>query len=278
MDYKLVAIDLDGTLLTDDKEISKDNLDTLRSLIDKGIEVIIATGRRYWSAKKLIENLNMNIIIISNNGNIVRRVKDDKILIEKYLDLKDFNMLLREGKKLNLHPILHTNSYEKGWDFVVEYDINDKRYKNYISSEEKRYKRIRNFIDYEDDKILVACYLDEYKKLDSFIKEIENKYPNKFSYHIMRNLNKSGPILEVMNPLGSKWNSIMEYANEKDIMDKEIITIGDDNNDVEMLKESGLGIAMKNGCNEAKQSSDIISSRDNNNSGVAFELKRIFDI
>jgi len=194
------------------------------------------------------------------------------------LDLKDFSILLREGKKINLHPILHTNSYEKGWDFVVEYDINDKRYKNYISAEEKRYKRVKDFIDYEDDKILVACYLDEYKKLDSFIKEIQNKYPNKFSYHIMRNLSKSGPLLEVMNPLGSKWNSIMEYSNEKDIIDKEIIAIGDDNNDVEMLKKSGLGIAMKNGCKEAKQSSDIISSRDNNNSGVAFELKRIFGI
>lgn len=278
MDYKLIAVDLDGTLLTDDKKVSIDNIYMLRKLIDNGIDVVIATGRRYWSAKTLINNLSRDITIISNNGNIVRNIKDDKILIEKYLDRKNFINLVTEGKTLNLHPIVHTNSYEKGWDFLVEYDIDDVRYKNYIKPNEKRYKKINDFTTNIEDKILVACYLDEYEKLESFIKKIESKYPNEFSYHIMSNLNKSGPLLEVMNPLGSKWKSLMEYASKKGISAKEIIAIGDDNNDIEMIKKSGLGVAMKNATDQVKLLSDIISNKDNNNSGVAFELKKIFNV
>lgn len=278
MDYKLIAIDLDGTLLTDDKRISKDNIDTLRKLIEKNIEVVIATGRRYWSAKKLIDNLGLNITIVSNNGNIVRKVMDDEVLIEKYLDINDFITLVKEGRKFNLHPIVHTNAYEEGWDFVLENNIDDSRYKNYIRPNEKRYKLIDNFLNYTDENILVTCYLGEYDILDNFIKKIEDKYPHKFSYHIMSNLNKSGPLLEIMNPLGSKWKSLKEYASNKGILDREIIAIGDDNNDVEMIQNAGLGIAMKNGSDKAKIASDIISIKDNNNSGVAHELKRIFGI
>ena len=66
--YKLIAIDLDGTLLDDKKEISKENVDLIKELIEKGYEVVIATGRRYWSAKELTKNIDKPLTILANKG------------------------------------------------------------------------------------------------------------------------------------------------------------------------------------------------------------------
>lgn len=278
MKYKLVAIDLDGTLLTDNKEITEENIKVLKQLLDNNVEVVIATGRRYWSAKKFIEKLGVNIIIMSNNGNIVRSIKDDEVLIKKYLEYEDFIKLIKEAKAKDLHPIIHADHYKEGYDLIIEFDINDYRYKNYIRDNEKRYKIINNLYNYTNSKVLVICFLDDYDKLKDFNNYIKNKYPQKYNAHIMSNLTKSGPILEIMNPLGSKWKTLKDYCNDKNINSNEIIAIGDDNNDIEMIKNAGLGIAMKNSTDKVKKVSNLISNRSNNESGVAYELRHIFKL
>lgn len=277
MNYKLVAIDLDGTLLDDNKILTVENRDILKKLIDKGVEIVIATGRRYWAAKNFMKDLNENIVIISNNGNVIRNIKDDKIILEKYINRKDFIYILEQGKKNNLYPIVHINGYEKGYDFLIEKNQDYKGYNNYLDNKEDRCKKINNFLEYKENNIMVLCYFGDYEKLNRFI-NIISQDDKRFSYHIMTNLKKVGPMLEIMNPLGSKWKSILEYSKGKGISREEIITLGDDNNDMEMIKYSGCGIAMKNANKQVKEVSDIISSEDNNNSGVAIELKKVFNI
>lgn len=94
----------------------------------------------------------------------------------------------------------------------------------------------------------------------------------------MENIHLAEALLEIMNPLGDKWLSLLEYAKDKGIDKSEIIAIGDDNNDIEMIKNSGCGIAMKNGSQYVKKVADIISEKDNNQSGVAHELKKLLKI
>ena len=95
--YKLIALDLDGTLLTDNKEITKENLDTIYQLIDKGYEVVIATGRNYYSARTITNNIRKHLIYICNNGNIVRDTIDDRVLASSYLNPVDSKIILQEG-------------------------------------------------------------------------------------------------------------------------------------------------------------------------------------
>ena len=83
--YKLIALDLDGTLLTDSKEISRENLELLHCLIKQGYEIVIATGRSYYSARVLTNNIKEHLIYICNNGNIVRDALDNRILSAKFL-------------------------------------------------------------------------------------------------------------------------------------------------------------------------------------------------
>ena len=138
--YKLIAIDLDGTLLNDDKEISLENIKTIQELIEKGYEVVIATGRRYWSAKDLTKVINRDITILANNGNVVRNSSNDEVLNAKYIELKDFRTIVKEGKERNLYPIIHVDGYEEGYDIIVELESENENYFNFL--------KIKSYLSY----------------------------------------------------------------------------------------------------------------------------------
>lgn len=272
--YKLIAIDLDGTLLDDMKTIPQENLDLINELIRRKYEIVIATGRRYWSAKELTKEIDSHMTILANNGNIVRNSENDKVIFSKYLNMEDFRIVVEEGRKRNLNPIVHIDGYEEGIDMIIE---SGKDYHNYLEKD-NRFKKVNDCLEIEDTKILAIVYGDSKAAIYPFYEDIKNKYSSSYNIHIMENVKFAETMLEIMNPLGSKWISLLEYAKGLNIKPEEIISIGDDNNDIEMIKNSGLGIAMKNGSSLVKSSAKIITSRDNNESGVAFELKRVLNI
>jgi Cof subfamily protein (haloacid dehalogenase superfamily) len=271
-------MDLDGTLLTDDKRISSENLDTIHNLIATGYEVVIATGRNYFSARELTKNIDDNLVYISNNGNVIRDSKDDKVILNNFLDFNDYKKVLIEGNLRRLKPIVYIDYFEKGYDLIFEKNSGYGEYFNSITKNMSRYIEVDNILDYEIDRILAVVYPGKIETLNEFYLYIKREYPNLYSSHIMENVVMSEGLLEVMPPFGTKWHSLKEYALMNNIDSKEIITIGDDNNDIDMIKNAGLGIAMSNGSKILKSHADIITKRDNNNSGLSYELNRILNI
>ena len=279
MKYKLVAIDLDGTLLNEEKKISNENKAILKELRSRGVEVIIATGRRYYSAKELVAELDMeNSTILANNGSIVRDFKTDSIIKSKYFEKDDFYSLIQEGKDRNLHAITHVDHYLEGYDILVEFDKTDRRYKNYLNDIANRYRTIDNLLKYPDPKAIAIVYTGELERLKEFQDNLNSKYRGKYNAYLMHNLTHVGSMLEIINASGSKWVSILEHAMSKGIKSEEIVTIGDDNNDIEMIKNAGLGVAMKNATSEVKNASDIVSEKTNDESGAGIVLKKIFNL
>jgi hydroxymethylpyrimidine pyrophosphatase-like HAD family hydrolase len=194
------------------------------------------------------------------------------------LNLEDFKILIEEGKKRGLSPIVHVDNYDEGYDMIIEMDKEHKGYNNYLSKDEKRYRKVENYLEINNEKILAVIFSGSKKDMNSFHIDINKRYPNRYNSHVMENIQVAEALLEIMNPLGCKWFSLQEYAKKKDILESEIIAIGDDNNDVEMIKNVGCGIAMKNASEQVKKFAHIITEKDNNESGVAFELKRLLKL
>lgn len=274
--YRLIAIDLDGTLLNDNKKITDENLKLINTLEEQGYEIVIATGRRYWSAKQLIRGINNHITILANNGNIVRHSSDDKEIITKYLNLDDFRTIMKEGKKRNLHPIIHVDEFHRGTDIIIELDRDSESYYNYLSND-TRFKQVKDYLDIKDN-VLAVVYAGRKKQINDFHLDILKEYPNLYNSHVMENIAVAEALLEIMHPQGTKWLSLLEYATSIDIKKDEIIAIGDDNNDIEMIENAGLGIAMKNATKTAKSVADHVTEKNNNESGVAFELEKILNV
>src|SRR5699024_5862965 len=180
----MIAIDLDGTLLTDEKNIYKKNLNTLDELIKKGYEIVIATGRNYYSARQLTAKMNNHITYLANNGNIARHSENNRDIFCKLLDEDSYKVILEEGEARGLDPIIHVDYFHEGYDVI----LNTKSaymeyYKNHVKGKKHRYKAIENYFDPCIDKILAIVYPGDQKVLKEFNSYIKNKFPNKFNTH-----------------------------------------------------------------------------------------------
>lgn len=275
MKYKMVVLDLDGTLLNDEKQISDKNIYILEELHNRGIDIVIATGRNYYMAKNLTEKLkSVEPVIMANNGAVVRHYNDD-FIESNYLDFSIFKNIYNLGLKYDLNPIIHVDEYHKGYDLVYECENYEDVYLGYIK---KDYKRARhtNFNGNRINNILSVCYFNEYERLIAFKNDIK-KIPGEFNLLLNQNISRWA-LLEVLNINGCKWSALKKYIDSLGICEKDVIAIGDDNNDIELIKNAGLGIAMKNATDTIKNAADYTSSYNNNQSAIYYELSKIFEI
>lgn len=275
---KLIAIDLDGTLLDNSKRIPQDNIDIVNTLVSKGYEVVIATGRRYYSAKMMTKGLDGHFVILANNGNIVRRTDDDQLIISKFLDKDSFQDMLMEAEISNLRGIIHVDMYQQGIDMVLERDDDNNSHMKYITESDNRYLLLPRKEILTLDRVLAVVYPGNAKILKDFRRSIDEKYPERYSSHVLENINIAEAMYEAMNPAGSKWKTLLEYAELRGVHRDEILAIGDDNNDVEMILNAGVGIAMKNGSFLARESADYVTEKSNDESGLAHTLKSILKV
>jgi hypothetical protein len=274
MKFRLLALDLDGTLLNNKKAIDNKTIEYLSLLAKNGVKIVIATGRSFYDAERLTSLLPFNFVIIANNGAVTRTPKTKNNISGKFIKNEDYRIIINESIKYNLHPIVFVDKFYDGYDIIIEHDYDFEAYNGYMTKLDKRYKKI-DFLSYFDEDILAMCYTGKLSEMNTFKNHILNKYPNKFNSLTALKLNVEA-LLEFLNIESCKWKSLVEYSSSIGIKKEEILTFGDDNNDLEMLKESGLGIAMINGTEEAKKNADRISALTNDQNGVLCELKKIY--
>jgi len=274
----MILLDMDGTLLDDDKQIPVSNQKVLSVLHEKGVHIIIATGRRYWYAKPVLAQLGFPVMVLANNGNILWNSLTDEKLSSKTLSPHHFFQIIQEGRHRGLTPILHVEHYQEGIDLLIEQQKDDPVYHGYLKNVSERCKQIADFLEYENPKVMVMCYMGDLETLQRFEQAIQMKFPNQVHSHIVLSLKHLGPLLEITPPDGTKWHTAVEYAGTVGVKPCEIIAIGDDNNDIEMLQNAGLGIAMKNATDEAKKAASLITEYSNNQAGVAVVLKEVFHL
>lgn len=267
--YKLVCIDLDGTLLTDKKTITKENIETIRKASSLGINICIATGRIYKFVDHIKETLGNKIKVIASNGGII--LKDDESLSFKALSYeeilrlknltKDYNVdiyLNTENEIISEKSIPNTYSYK-----VINNELEDKYKVNIVENyhfenlkDDKKYKIVKAICINKED-------LNEVKKVRQLLEET-NEFEISSAEHHYCEINSKGV---------SKGKAVEELAKNLKIDIKEVMCIGDGGNDIEMLKRAGISIAMKNGMEDVKSLANYITE-DNNNSGVAKAIEK----
>lgn len=257
--YKLVAIDLDGTLLKSDKELSIENIDSIKLATKMGVNVVVCTGRPFDGYKKYLKMLeldNSNSYSVAFNSALI--FKNDKTIISKTC-LKGHN--LKEIYKLSLK--INANIHAFDMEGVItpkmskytlrEVTINDLPY------------RIKDFNKIPDNlDIIKVMLIDEPEVLDNYIKDIPKDFFEKY------NVVRSAPFfLEFLNKDADKHNGVKFLAKYLNVNEDEIMTIGDAGNDYKMIKNCKMGVAMKNSMPFVKEVAKYITHSSNNESGVA---------
>lgn len=262
--YKLIALDMDGTLLNEDKTISLENFTAIQNAKAKGVKVVLATGRPVMGIQRYLNYLNLmeeGDYAISFNGALVQSTKSGEILGEilmKHSDLKYLGDLSKE-LGLNIHALTQTSCITPKLNKYSELEAT----MNHIPLE------IIDFEDISKDTIIVKImFIDEPEVLEAAISKIPKEVYEKFSV-----LRSAPYFLEFLNKRVNKGSGIELLAEKLGIMPKEIICVGDAGNDIHMIKYAGLGVAMDNAVPEVKEIADFIT-KSNCNNGVAHVINK----
>lgn len=279
--YKLIAIDLDGTLLNSYGEISSKNKEAISYALSKNVEVILASGRDTKTMEKISNELGIEKFLIAGNGATVYDMKQEKNIYENFLEidkaLKIINIcksnsiffsvyttegIITESINYNIKVFNNENSYKpnkKRTNIEIVGDI-------YQHVEEKR-PNILKIIVCDENKIIFNNIIEKLKS----VRDVEVLNVEHMSRKIIRIGTEEHKIeyyyTEVTNKDANKWPAIKFLTQRLNIEDEEIICIGDNMNDLEMVKNAGLGIVMKNSALEKLNIADFITE-DNNSDGV----------
>ncbi|MDD3223549.1 MAG: Cof-type HAD-IIB family hydrolase [Clostridium sp.] len=270
MKYKLLCIDIDGTLLTSKKTISDITKRSIKKASDLGVRIVVSTGRIYSNAAFYSELLGVEPVVIASNGAIIKEKKSENEIYRSALTKDDIEKVLKICKRHRVKVNFNTQSRVLCQSRLV-YFLTKYFYLKFIFKNDngkmdvqllKGKDSTRKLIENCGDKIIKCEVLDSSSKrirdAKDELKSIEN-LETVSSY--MRNI-------EITSKCVSKGRAVEELAKYYNIKREEIISIGDSENDLSMIQYAGLGVAMGNGNSIVKDSADYITETNDNN-GVA---------
>ncbi|MGL4739785.1 MAG: Cof-type HAD-IIB family hydrolase [Sarcina sp.] len=277
MNYKMICIDMDGTLLNSKKKLSEENRKALKKAYDEDVHIIICTGRNSRSALYFADQIGIESAIISNNGALVMDESGEVLLFKEILDKQQCQKILDISKKYKTIPNFHSvgkiylNSKFRKFinDMFFNRNVPEKyKIENVYLKAQSAWT---NLFDENKEFFGKCIMLDKSRdKLNRISEELKETGLFELTY--------SGKYCLEINSKGvSKGRAVRMLSEHYGIKQEEIICIGDNGNDISMIKYAGLGVAMKNGTEEVKSIADYITDTNDNNGVAKVVEKFIFN-
>lgn len=265
MTIKVIAIDIDGTLVNDQKQVTQTTIDTIQAARDRGIKVVLCSGRPLSGVKPYLDKLGIDgddEYAITFNGSVAQTISG-KVMTNHSLSYDDFIDLEALSRKLQVHFQIETP------DHIYTPNKNISAYTIAESYMVRMLIRYRNAAEASRDlTISKAMFVDEPKIISRIKPLIPAEFHDRF-YVI-----QSEPFfIEIMNKNASKGNALSELVADLGFKSDEVMTLGDQGNDLTMIQYAGLGVAMGNAIPEVKEAASAVTLT-NNEDGVAAAIKK----
>jgi phosphoglycolate phosphatase (TIGR01487 family) len=237
-DFKLIALDMDGTLLNEKEEISEENYLAIQEAQAKGIHVVLSTGRSILTCEKYAKSLHLSSYLVTVNGS----------------EIWDCSGNLHERN------IIHTDLIQMMWEWAKTNETyywavaTDKVWREQMPDHIFEHKWLKFGFDIKDDSLRETILQ---RLLSNQQLEVSNSSPTNIEINAA-GVNKAVGLFHVCSKLGISMD--------------EVIAMGDSLNDIEMIKAAGCGVAMGNAQNEVKKAADWITATNEDN-GVAKAIR-----
>lgn len=258
--YKLIALDMDGTLLTSDKRISERTQRAISQARENGATVVLASGRPIDGMREKLDLLNLkgdNEFVVYFNGSMVKELGTDKIIHSAIINGKDAKQVAATAKQLGAY--CHAFSTEFG---LITPEMNE--YTDIEATINNIPVTVMDFDQLADDHpIIKAMIVGAPESITQISQAISPEMRENFT------VVQSAPIfLEFLNPESNKGVGVKAIADHLGITADEVICMGDAENDHHMIEYAGLGVAMANAMAQTKEIADLIT-KSNDEDGVA---------
>ncbi|MDO4814470.1 MAG: Cof-type HAD-IIB family hydrolase [Gemella sp.] len=275
---KLIVSDMDGTLLNSDHQISKRNMESIKFARDNGVEFMIATGRALYEASQPINDANLETELICLNGAMTYD-KERNLISSINLELEDIDFITETFKKNGLAYQLYTPKclYTESIEENIQAFIDLVTGQGHEVNEEVIREETQERVD--------AGHLVEVTDIDNYLKNPDNPVIKIMTVHndvellkrVKQELAQNKNIfatssgvnnIEITNAKATKGQAVTNIAKKKNISLDNTMTIGDNLNDLSMIKVAKFNVAVNNGNPELISQATYISDHDNDNDAV----------
>ncbi len=259
MKYKLLATDIDGTLLDNDSKLSRDNIEALKKAEACGVKVVLCSGRSHIAVKVFADEIPINgeyDYLIGFSGGILCNAKSSEILYEARLDKNIALEIITKARAFDVAILVYFHE-----QLVIEQENKHTDY--YVSRSRLAPKKVDSFDTFLVDdvsKVLLFGDREEVVRAKESLKDVPLDASSIFFSH--ENL------LEFNPPNATKGTTLKRLADQLNIDMSEVIAVGDNFNDISMITMAGLGVAVANAEQEVKNIADYITDLDNNKSAL----------
>jgi Cof subfamily protein (haloacid dehalogenase superfamily) len=274
MTIRLVGLDLDGTLLDPFGELSESVRVAVGALQRAGLAVVLCTGRRYRTALPMAQRLGLSGAMIVNNGVLVKDIESGKTLQHEFLAVDVFGQalaLMREHGP----PMVYIDSYHAGTDMITERVESAHPFQQEYLADNTEFSRIvEDLATAPPSQVIMLSAMADEESLLALQQRAREALGARVHTHRLINKNYRGHILEFLSPSSGKWSALRKLAERAGVAPAEIAAIGDDSNDVEMIRNAGLGIAMGNAVEDARTAARQVV-RSNAEGGAVEAIERV---
>ena len=273
MRYRLLALDVDGTLLDPTGELRPTVRDAVLAVQQRGLRVILCTGRRFRTALPLAQALQLEGAIVVHNGALVKDVASGQTLQCQYMSAAMYLQAQALLRQLST-PMAYIDAFHENVDIITEPMERAHPFQQEYLQDNLTHCRIVDTLDIPPAHgVVLMGIMADGQSLQALRPAIEQALGSQGRVHLLHNKSYQGYILEVLQAGVSKWQGLQYVAAQQGIAPEEIIAIGDDHNDVDMIRSAGLGIAMGNAVAEVQAAADVVTGS-NAEDGLVQALER----
>lgn len=269
MDKKILFLDLDGTLLNDQKEITAGNRRAMEEALGLGHRIVVASGRPLKSSLAQAKRLGLageGCYVIAYNGAVIYDCSAGKPIFRHTLEMDDLYCVFDEARRRGCY----IQTYDRE-DVVFEEGGNvetAKRYCEAIGMEYRVIQDVRKDVKEAPVKALLIDYQDP-KPLADMARWIGDHMAGRVDCFL-----SSPYLLEVVAVGMNKGAAVAALCGLLDVPVEHTVAAGDQANDIPMLRAAGVGVAMANGTAEVKAAADYVTVRDNNHDGIEEAIQK----
>jgi Cof subfamily protein (haloacid dehalogenase superfamily) len=270
MNYKLICIDMDGTLLNDQKTISEGNIKAIRLANEKGVRIAVCTGRIFTSADFFSELLGVKSPVIASNGAYIMEKHKDEVVYKATLGVERCKKLLSVFRQHDIYPHYYTSD-----TVFTEKLIYSSSFYTEVNKTLPKHKQVKIVVVKDWDEVFHKYEKEIFKGIgvDEDIEKIQKAKASVRDMEEFEVVSSHFDNFEAMNRGVSKGNACKILADYYGIAREKVICIGDSENDLSMIKFAGLGVAMGNADEDVKAAAQYITDS-NNCDGVAKAIEK----
>jgi Cof subfamily protein (haloacid dehalogenase superfamily) len=263
MKYRLIAVDMDGTLLNSKGRISEKTIAAIRKVVEKGVLFTICTGRPIQGVERYYDVLDTNSPVITYNGAMIVMGRSREILYKQDLDPSDARDILAWGKKLGTTVVAWSDN--KLYANVLNDRVHD--YKQLSMVEPILITDVEELVNNGVTKFL---WYDHAEKIRHYQEILAGKLGRGVTF-----CTSKPTFLEFFNSRVSKAAAMEKIGEHFGIRREEMAAIGDGFNDLPMIEYAGLGVAMGNAPEEIKRKAGYVTLS-NDEDGIAYFIEKYF--